>query len=104
MGCHGRWQASRSLPLRRVRAQAPENTVSFRVTPERKLTSGYGTLLDLDTAAAAECSHDNATTYPKDATIHSNSPMGSDIGTTGWWRKRTVRSLGYAPGTVLINP
>ena len=83
MGCHGRWQASRSLRLRRVRAQAPDNTVSFRVTPERKLTSGYGTLLDLDTAAAAECSHDNATTHPKDATMHSNSPMGSDIGTTG---------------------
>jgi hypothetical protein len=83
MGCRGRWQASCSLPLRRVRAQAPENSVSFRVTPERKLTSGYGTLLHPDTAAAAECSHDNATTYPKDATIHSNSPMGSDIGTAG---------------------
>jgi hypothetical protein len=60
-----------------------KNSVSFRVTPERKLTSGYGTLLHPDTAAAAECSHDNATIYPKDATIHSNSPMGSDTGTTG---------------------
>ena len=51
------------------------------------LRSGYGPLLHLETAADAQCPHDNATTYPKDATIHSNSPMGSDIGEgVRWWR------------------
>jgi hypothetical protein len=62
-------------------AQTTETVFPSEPRLNVSLRSGYGPLLHLETAADAQCPHDNATTYPKDATRHSNNPMGSDIGT-----------------------
>jgi len=61
-------------------AQTTETVFPSEPRLNVSLRSGYGPLLHLETAADAQCPHDNATTYPKDATRHSKQSNG-----LGYW-------------------
>ena len=81
-GDHSLLSMATSPPFDALIACAQTTETVFPSEPRLNvsLRSGYGPLLQLEAAADAQCPHDNATTYPKDATRHSNNPMGSVLG------------------------